>query len=473
MTAINPISTPNWLQRFQWVLNPVNYMENAFKEQPDLFTSSAIIWNEGSGLLFVNNPSAIQQILTSDRWGQQKETVHQRFTAPRDLNQILEPITGSFSLLSLEGEQHRRERKLLMPSFHGDRMQIYGNLIQEITQEVFSQFSPNQPFIAGNATQQISLQVILKAVLGIYQGDRYQEIAQLICSLLNYFKSPLKSIFLFFPLLQKDLGVFSPWGSFLNTRQKLDNLIYQEINERRQNFDHSRTDILSLMMMAKDDNNESMSDQQLRDQLMLLFFAGQDTTAIAMSWALYWIHFHPEVKEKLLLELDRDADFNDPMSIYKLPYLTAVCQETLRINPVAILTFPRQVVEPVELLGYQLEPKTIVIGCIYLLHQREDLYPSPREFKPERFLERQYSPYEFMPFGGGVRRCIGDALAQYELKLAIATILRNYDLTLAENKPVKAVRRGVVLNPQTGVKMVFNGKRDLNSAIKTKLKTQN
>lgn len=457
MVAINPISTPRWLQRFQWILNPVKYMDDACKQYPDLFTANAVGWDDNSGLLFVNEPSAIQQILTRDR---------KEFTAPGEVNsRVLEPLTGSLSLFSLEDEQHRRERKLLTPSFHGERMQNYGNLIQEITQDVFSQFSSNQPFIARNATQQISLQVILKAVFGVYQGDHYEQIAQLTRSLLNYFNSPIKSIFLFFPILRKDLGAFSPWGSFVRTRQKLDNLIYQEIDERRQNVDQSRTDILSLMMMAKDENNEGMSDQQLRDQLMMLLFAGHDTTAIAISWALYWIHLYPEVKEKLLAELDSSADFNDPMSIYKLPYLTAICQETLRINPVAMLTFPRETVEPVELLGHKLAPKTIVWGCIYLLHQREDLYPSPREFKPERFLERQYSPYEFMPFGGGVRRCIGDALAQYELKLAIATILKNYDLTLTENTPVKAVRRGLVLNPQTGVKMIFNGKRQHNSKI--------
>lgn len=447
MNKINPITTPTWLQRLQWILNPVDYMENAFKQYPDIF--SANIVGFGENILFVQNPQTLQYILTNDRG---------KFIAPGEYNKILTPLTGFSSLISLNGKKHKKERKLLMPSFHGERMHSYGNLIQDITKKVFAQFSPNQHFIARVATQQISLQVILQAVFGLYEGERYQKIAELVPSLLNYFNSPLKSIFLFFPILQKDLGAWSPWGSFLRARQKLDNLIFQEINERRQKGDRNRIDILSLMIAAKDEDGQGMSDQQLRDELMLLLFAGHDTTALAMSWALYWIHYHPEVKEKLMKELD-NADFNDPLSIFKLPYLTAVCKETLRIYPVAMLTFPREVVEPVELLGHKLEPGRIIVGCMYLVHQREDLYPSAKKFKPERFLERQYSPYEFIPFGGGVRRCIGDTLAEYELRLGIATILSNYKLRLAENHPVKPSRRGVILTPKGGVKMIFEGLR--------------
>jgi unspecific monooxygenase len=293
----------------------------------------------------------------------------------------------------------------------------------------------------------------------LYEGKRYDQIAKLVRSMLNRFNSPVNSIFLFSPFLQKDLGPWSPWGRFLRDRQQLDDLIYQEINERRQNPDPNRIDILSLLLDARDENGKGISDGQLHDELMLLLFAGHDTTALGMSWALYWIHRDPQVKAKLLEELDNSADFNDPMSIYKLPYLTAVCKEALRIHSVAMLTFPREVVKPVELLGYKLEPGTIVMGCLYLTHQREDLYPDAKKFKPERFLERQYSPYEFIPFGGGARRCIGEALAQYEMKLALATILSNYQLTLANNRVIKPSRRGVVLSPKGGVKMIFQGKR--------------
>jgi cytochrome P450 len=145
--------------------------------------------------------------------------------------------------------------------------------------------------------------------------------------------------------------------------------------------------------------------------------------------------------------------------IFRLPYLTAVCNETLRIHSIAMLSFPRVVQEPIELFGHQLDTGTILVGCLYLTHQREDLYPQPKTFKPERFLERQFSPSEFIPFGSGTRRCMGEALAQFELKLALAKIVSSYELELAEKRPVKPQRRGVVLAPKGGVKMILKGKR--------------
>ena len=443
------LHTPVWLQRLQWVLNPVGYMENSFQKYPDLFAAKIVGF--GNSMLFVQNPQALQQILTGDR---------QEFSAPGKYNEIIVPLVGPSSLTSLDGVQHKRERKLLMPSFHGERMHAYGELITQITKKVFAQFSLGEPFIAQAAMQQISLQVILQAVFGLHEGENCDKIAKLVRSMLNRFSSPFTSIFLFFSSLQQDLGPWSPWGRFLRDRQELDDLIYKQINERRQNPDSSRIDILSLLLDARDENGEGISDQQLHDELMLLLFAGHDTTALGMSWALYWIHRYPQVKAKLLEELDNLADFNDPISIFKLPYLTAVCKEALRIHSVAMLTFPREVVKPVELLGYKIEPGTIIMGCLYLTHQREDLYPEAKKFKPERFLERQYSPYEFIPFGGGSRRCIGNALAQYEMKLALATILSNYQLTLANKRVVKPSRRGVVLSPKGGVKMIFQGQRN-------------
>jgi cytochrome P450 len=303
--------------------------------------------------------------------------------------------------------------------------------------------------------QDISLQIILQAVFGLYEGERCQQLKMLMNKMSELFTSPFSSSFLFFPAIQKDLGAWSPWGNLVRQRERIDQLIYMEIAERRANLDLNRTDILSMLMAARDEEGNPMTDLELRDELLTLLFAGHETTATAMSWALYWIHHLPNVKEKLLQELKSVTDPTDWMSIFRLPYLTAVCNETLRIHPVAMLTFPRVVAEPVELLGYKLELNTIVIGCIYLLHHREELYPDAEQFKPERFLDRQFSPYEFMPFGGGVRRCVGEALAQFEMKIVLATILLNYNLELSDRKPVKPQRRGVTLAPAGGIKMTL------------------
>ncbi len=448
LKLINEINTIPFLQQVQWVANPVGYMEKAVQQYPDIFTAKIIGF--GNSIVFINEPQAIQQLLTNDR---------KQFSAPGELNGILSPILGNSSVIMLEGDRHKKRRQLVMPAFHGSRMQNYGQLVYDLTTKVFDRLivnqTSNQTFLAREAMQDISLQIILQAVFGLYTGDRSQQLKKLMTKMTELFTSPLTSGLLFFPSLQKDLGAWSPWGSFVRQREQIDKLIYLEIAERRANKDLERTDILSMLLSASDEEGKGMTDGELRDELLALLFAGHETTATAMSWALYWIYRQPSVKEKLLQELKGLSVPTDWMSIFKLPYLTAVCNETLRIHPVAMLTFPRVVVEPTELLGYKLEPNTIMSGCIYLLHHREDLYPDAEQFKPERFLERQFSPYEFMPFGGGVRRCVGEALAQFEMKIVLATILSNYNLELRDRHPVKPQRRGVTLAPAGGIKMTL------------------
>lgn len=447
MTLTNTLNKPVLLQRLQWVTNPVEYMEDAVERYPDIFAADIIPSDDK--IVFVNQPQAIQEILKNDR---------KKFIASGKANKILQPLLGKSSLVMLEGGPHKRRRQLLIPPFHGARMQAYGQTICDITEKVFAKLSVDKPFIARSVTEEISMQVILQTVFGLYEGERYQQIKQLIASMLDMFRSPLSSSFLFFEFLQQDLGAWSPWGKFVKLREKADELLYAEIAERRKNPQEKRVDILSLLMAASYEDGSSMTDRELRDELITLLFAGHETTATEIAWELYWIHQTPGVKEKLLEELNTIDDFSDLMSISRLPYLSAVCNETLRITPVAIITFAREVRESVEILGQTLKPGMMVFGCIYLLHQREDLYPEPKKFKPERFLEKQFSPYEFMPFGGGSRRCIGDALAMFEMKLVLATIMSRYQFELADNKPEVLRRRGVTLAPRSGVKMKITQK---------------
>jgi cytochrome P450 len=440
-TQLPPASPrPDFLEKVSWIADPLNYMDTHAQKYGDIFSN--YILGKNTPWVFVSHPQAIQKILTNDV-----------FEAPGYINTILAPLTGDNSLFMLEGDRHKRERKLLMPSFHGERMRDYGELITDITKKIINELPLKQTFIARETLQEISLDVILKVVFGVDAGERYSQLKWLLSEMLEVFKSPLSSSFLFFPILQQDLGPWSPWGYFLKQRQQVDELLYAEIRERRENLDESRQDMLSLMIAARDEEGNPMTDTELRDELLTLLFAGHETTATAMSWALYWIHSQPEVHKKLIQELKSLPKNAEGMDIFRLPYLTAVCQETLRIYPVAMLTFTRTNKESVDLMGHQLPPKTPVVGCIYLTHRREDLYPQADQFKPERFLERKFSPYEFLPFGGGSRLCIGMALAQYEMKLVLATILLNYELNLLEKQPVKAVRRGVTLAPKGGIKM--------------------
>jgi cytochrome P450 family 110 len=452
------LSKASWQQKIQWVVDPIGYMESAVQSHPEIF--QADVMGLGSKPVFINNPQVIQQILTNDT---------KEFTAPGNVNKILIPLTGESSLFVLEKNEHQSQRKLLMPPFHGERMRSYGKLICDITEKVMEKLTPNQVFLARTTMQDISLQVILQVVFGLYEGERYQELKQLLGKMMELFQSTIGNSFLFFPFLQQNLGKWTPWGYFLWVREQTDRLLYQEINERRNQPDiKERKDILSLMMTARDENGEPMTDKELRDELLTILLAGHETTATAMAWSLYWTHRYPKIKEELQKEIDNLGKSPEPMKVYELSYLTSVCNETLRIHPVAMLTLARKVMSSTEIMGYQFSPGSILVGCIYLLHHREDLYPNPKEFQPERFLERQYSPYEFMPFGGGVRRCLGAALALYEMKLVLTTVLSNYELELLEQKTVIPERRGITLAPKGGIEMRFKGKRNIQKQTSSK-----
>jgi cytochrome P450 len=435
------------LQVFQWISDPVSYMETTAKEYGDIFTSPVGV---GIGeLVFLSNPQGLQTILSNPK----------QFPASGNLNKIMQPLLGSNSIVLLDGQAHKTRRKLVLPPFHGERMHAYGQLICDTAKNVTSQWTVNQPFTIRDTVQKITMRVILQAVFGLHDGSRYRLLEELLSARLDATSSPLNATLIFFPFLAKDYGAWSPGAKIKRQQQQIDELLYAEIRDRRAEGKSDRTDILSLLLSARDENGQGMSNEELRDELMTLLAAGHDTTATGLAWAFYWTHRLPEVKEKLLAEIDSMGENPDPMSLFKLPYLTAVCQETLRIYPVGMLTFPRMVQEPVEVAGKHLEAGTIVVGCIHLLHHREDLYPEPKQFKPERFLERQFSPYEYMPFGAGARRCVGAALAEFEMKLVLATILKQYQLELAESRPVKPQRRGLTLGPAGGVKMVLKGDR--------------
>ncbi|MBD2440395.1 cytochrome P450 [Nostoc sp. FACHB-110] len=449
MPLPNYLPMPSFIQKYQWIVDPIAYMENAAQKYPDIFTGEIVSF--GNTVVFVNHPKGIQEVLNNDR---------KKFVAAGELNKILQPLAGENSILMLDGNRHKWRRQLVMPSFHGDRLKAYGQQISNITEKIFAQLPVNQTFLARTVFQEISLQVILQTVFGLYEGERFQILRHLLGLLMDVFNSAMSSSLLLFPVLQQNLGAWSPWGKFIRLRQQIDEFLYAEIAKSRKQSNPDRIDILSLLISAKDETGEQMTDAELRDELITLLLAGHETTATSMAWALYWIHRQPEVLEKLLQELDAVGDSPDVTIIARLPYLTAVCNETLRMCPPVMLTFPRIVQEPVDLLGHRLETGTVVAGCIYLAHHREDLYPEPQKFKPERFLERQFSPFEFMPFGGGVRVCIGQALALFEMKLVLAKVLSSYQLTLGTRRPEKAGRRTISLAPARGVKMLITGIRE-------------
>ncbi|BAY14071.1 cytochrome P450 [Calothrix sp. NIES-2098] len=443
---IEKLKTPKFIQQIESTLKPLDFLERCAKNYGDIFFTNSFGNIE---TLVVSHPQDLQELFNPPK---------KNLDAPGAANEIFKPQIGENSLIVQDGERHQKQRKLMMPPLHGEQMFNYGQQICEITQQVIQQLKLGENFIARHLSENITMKIILKIVFGIDEGLNFENLKTLMTSWLNLTNSPLGASLLLFPALQKDLGSWSPWGRYLSLRQQIDKILMSEIWKRRQQSQPNRFDILSLLMQAKYEDGQSMSDAELRDNLLALLVAGHETTATAIAWALYWIHQQPEVYEKMLHEL-QGLKTPDPLTITQLPYLTAICQETLRIYPVVLFTFPRVTLRSVNLRGYDVPAGTYVTPCIYLTHRREDLYPQPNKFQPERFINRKYSSYEFWPFGGGSRQCLGQVFALFEMKLILATIMLNYQLKLEDKYPVNPARRGFLLAPQGGVKMSIVAKQ--------------
>ena len=438
--------SPSWWQLIRWIQDPIRYERECAQRYGDIYTFKIV---GVPPFVVIGNSVAVKEILSQSP---------ENFNVGRG-SHVAQPLVGNNSLFLYDGKRHQRERKLLMPPFHGQSLQTYAQSICDITIQEISQWKENQRIIARETMQSISLEVILKVVFGISEGERYQKIKPLLAEMLDVVDSPVQSSFLFLKFLRLNWGKLSPWGRMKKRKKQIYELLQEAINERHANSNQVSHDVLGLMMLATDEKGEKLTDAELKDELMTLLFAGHETTASMLSWAFYEVLRHPSVLQKLREELEQKGADLIPLEIAKLPYLNAVCQEVLRMYPVLAFLFPRITKKPMKIMGYEFEPETWLAISMYLVHHREDLYPEPEKFEPERFLERQYSCYEYFPFGGGSRRCLGYALAQLEMKLVLAKIISQYELTLASKKFVKPQRRGLTISPTGGIPLIFHGKR--------------
>ncbi|MEH2290829.1 cytochrome P450 [Nostoc sp.] len=450
MKTLNSLNTPALLQTLQLIAQPTKTLENYGAKYGGIFTMR-VMGLKSPPIVFFSHPQAISDCFAiSAHKLDFKKATH-----------VFKPLFGENSIVFQEGRSHQQQRQLLLPAFHGDNLKSYGQTICQITEELTQTWTSGTDIYIHKLMSNITLEIILQVVFGITHGVRYQQLKEQLSSLLEDVTKPWYSSLFFFPLLQKDLGAWSPWGIFLKRREQIDKLIYAEISERRSQKNAVRTDILTLLMSTHDINGQPMTDEELRDQLVSLLLLGYETTSGVLAWIFYLIHSHPEVKHQLMQELNTLDNLTNPEKITQLPYLTAVCQETLRIHPIALICTPRMVKDKVEIMGHKFTSETVLVPCIYLAHRRTDTYPEPEKFRPERFLNQKFSPYEYLPFGGGYRGCIGGAFSMYELKLVTAIILSNFELSLADKRPVHPVRRGITIVPSGGVKMVVTKKAKL------------
>ena len=429
------------------IVRPLKFMDRRSQKYGDFYQ---ITFKDSPPTIMTSNPQAIEDIFTASP---------DKFDVGRG-NKMLNFLVGDNSLLLLDGKTHKRRRKLLMPPFHGESLQRCSQQIVEITNKVSDLLEPNKPFKVRSLTQEITMRVILSVVFGIDSGTRYDRLRELLTTLLDTFSNPLNSSLIFFTWLQKDWGKYSPWGRFLWIKQEIKALLYAEIADRRDAIASPSAeqtqyhDILSLLLMSKDETGEGMSDEELHDELITLLFAGHETTASALAWLFYWIHYLPQVDRKVHQELDSLGENPDYKAIDNLPYLNATIYETLRIYPIAAGAFARLLKQPMSIMEREFEADTWFMISIYNLHHQEAIYPNSKQFIPERFLTKNYSSYEYLPFGGGNRRCIGSALALLEMKLVTATILSRWELELTSKRPMLPVRRGLTLAPPASFQMI-------------------
>jgi cytochrome P450 family 110 len=436
------------IQLIKWTFQPLEFLEECERRYGSAF--AALLGNNRPSLFF-SHPEAIADIFSPGN----SSLLDSGRAQP-----MLEIVLGKNSTILLDGQEHRRHRKLIMPPLHGERMRSYGDIICQITEQITQSWVPGQAIILHPCISDITFQVILKTIFGLRGTACDEELSQYVRKFIDSFNSPLLYFLAaVFPILQKDLGPRSPGGQYVQQIQALDKLMFNVIRERRADLDPSRIDMLTMLMLAKDENGESLSDVELRDELLSLLFAGFDTTSTVTCWALYFIHHHPAVKERLLTELDSLGEKPAPNEIAKLPYLNAVCSESLRLRSSVPCSTARIASEPMKIGGYEFSPELQFVPAQHLTHHRPDIYPDPYRFNPDRFLSRQYSSSEYYPYGGGARLCAGAAFASYEMKLIIATLLRKYQMELVDKAPIKTVRRGVNIVPKGGVKITLKSLR--------------
>jgi cytochrome P450 family 135 len=382
----------------------------------------------GAGV-YVADPAAIRELFTGDQ-----SDLH-----AGEANSFLIPLLGRHSVLVLDGPEHLRQRKLLLPPFQGSRVTVFREVIREVAEREVASWQAGQRLVMRQRMRALTFEVICRAVFGVTEQARVERLRDALGAVID-----TSALFLAVRALRADLGPLSPGGRFARRLRAADALIYEEIARRRTEADlDERTDVLSLLMRARDEDGQAMTDEELRDELFTMLGAGHETTATGLAFAFDLLLRHPEALERLRAEIE--AGESDA-------YLDAVVKETLRLRPV-IDAAERTLTKPRTVAGHPMPAGSKVYPGIALVHLREDLYPAPHAFRPERFADEGAESYSWLPFGGGIRRCIGAALAQAEMAEVLRVAVPAVDLRPVRNAPDPVVLRGITLAPKHGVEV--------------------
>jgi len=433
---------PPLAQTLDWVFRPTRFMSRCQQRYGDFFTVRLLGLGASGSVpaVFICDPVAVKAIFTADP-----------ALAPAGAGrEAMEPMFGARSVLLIDGPEHMRQRKLMLPPFHGERLARYAELIGEIAGQEVSRWPRRSAFRLQERMQSITLEVILRVVFGLDEGERRDLVRARIKALLEIVANPLSELFAGLP---ERVGPVNLRAPFLKARDAADAVLYEEISSRRVEPGlEQRDDILSLLLQARDEKGETMTDRELRDQLVTLLLAGHETTATALAWALDQLLRRPDALQRSVVEARGDEAEH--------PYLEAVIKETLRMRP-PIPIVDRRLAASFDFDGVRLPAGTIVAPCIYLIHHHPRVYPEPHAFRPERFLDAAPDGYAWLPFGGGVRRCLGASFALLEMRRVLQTVLARVELEPARARPEAIRRRAIVLAPRRGmpVRVKAEGRR--------------
>ncbi len=391
---------------------------------------------------FTGNPEALRTIYTAspdcfDVWG----------------GGFIEPVFGATSVVVISGDQHRQDRNILAPAFSGPAMRADGETMAAVAEEKMAQVDVGQPFRMLDVTQRITLDIMIRVVFGMQDAQRVTRTRAAVLELIE----SLHVVLFLFPSARRVLGGHGPWARNQRAVDALSALLREQMRERRASG-RLGADLLGRMLAARYEDGAAMGDARILDQLRGLLFAGHEATATVLAWIFYWLAREPAVCARVAQEIADLGAAPSPEALAALPYLEVVCKECLRLYP-PVVDPARVVRAPFELLGYTIPAGEVLRASSALLHSRPELYPEPWRFRPERFLERRYSPFEYIPFGGGARRCLGAAFAMYELKVVVATILRSHRLRLLGSQTVAHARRALSLGPRGGIPMIVQERR--------------
>jgi cytochrome P450 family 110 len=437
-------STPAFIQMIQWLRSPAAYLEKLGARWGEAFTTSTPLFGTAAN---VTHPDALKQIFNGD-----PSVFH-----AGELNQALAVFVGRQSVLLLDDEAHLHVRRLMLPAFHGDRMRRYTAAMRDATRRAMDELRPGQRLSLRPFFQRVTLEVILRAVIGQGDGPELEEVRAQVVRLLTRAMSPSGMLWTI-PAFQRDLGPLTPWAALKRETEAMDRLLFNQIDAHRRSKG-SADDVLSMLVEAVDEDGQALSDVALRDQLVTLIVAGHETSATSLCWAFEEILRAPDEQERLIAEAEA-ALGGAPVEAEHLPKLErldSVIKETLRLHP-ASGAMGRKLKEPATVGGYDLPAGVLAIAAVHLTHRRPDLYPEPERFISDRFIGKKIDPYAWAPFGGGIRRCLGMAFALHEMKVILATIFgAGLRLELAKKGPYETALRTVVYSPKGETPVIVRG----------------